>query len=101
MQLENVHSLIDVQPVVDVLEEAADDARDEANDGGEPQAYVPGSGRDPHQTRDGALTRAHDTETALVLEVVYEDLFSTRANTILARWPICVTTKGRCRYQEI
>lgn len=73
MELEHLHSIIHVQPLVDVLHQRAHHRRQEPNHGGEPDAHVPRRRRDAHQPSNRALAGPHDAEAALVPDVVDQD----------------------------
>lgn len=75
MKLEDVHALVDAEPVVDVLHEGTHDGGQEADHGGEPDAHVARRRGDAHEPGNGPLAGANDGEAALVLEVVDSDLF--------------------------
>lgn len=73
VQLEDVHALVDAQPLLDVLHARARGAGEEANHGGDPERHEARRGRDADEPRDGARARADDGELALVLDVVDGD----------------------------
>lgn len=72
MELEDIHSLVDVQPLVDVVTEGANDGGEETDDSGQPRANVTGSRSNTHKSSDDTLTGTNNTEATLVLDVVDE-----------------------------
>jgi len=73
VKLEDLQTVVDAKPFVDVLAQSADDGRHEADDGCFPETDVAGGGRDADQSGDGALAGADDGEAAFMLDEVDED----------------------------
>lgn len=91
MQLENVHALINVEPVIDIFHEGADHRGQEANDGGEPDADITRGGCDTHESGNGSLAGTDDAKPTLVLEVIDGDLDDTRVSEIFQIWECMIT----------
>lgn len=72
MELEDIHSLVDVQPLVDIVTEGANNCGEEADNSGQPRANVAGSRSNTHKSSNDTLTGTNDTEATLVLDVVDE-----------------------------
>ena len=73
MELEDVKTLIDAEPLVEILERRTDHRSQEPNDGGEPERYVASGGSDADKTSNRTLTSANDGEFALGADVVDEN----------------------------
>ena len=74
MQLEHVHALIDMKPVVNVGEELAPDSSKEANHSCKPDTHEAGSRRDADETSDGSFASPNYAESAFMPDVVDQHL---------------------------
>jgi hypothetical protein len=73
VELENVETLVNVEPVVDVVQRRADDAGEEANEGSKPDVDITGSRSDTDETGNGSLAGSGHGELALIADHVDED----------------------------
>ena len=72
VKLEDIHALVDAQPLVDVLAQRADSACDEADEACNPRGDVTGRGGDADKTGDGARASTNKREVALGADVFDE-----------------------------
>lgn len=72
MELEYFHTLVDPEPVVDVLAQGAADGSEETDNSGEPDGDITGSRSDTDKTGDGTFAGANEGEATAVLDVVNE-----------------------------
>lgn len=70
MELEDIHSLVNLDPPVHVLAERANDSSEEANEGCNPWRDVTSSWRDSYKTSDGTGAGTNDGEFTLVANVL-------------------------------
>jgi len=73
VELEDVHALIDLDPLVDVLAEGADGAGEETNESGNPEGNVSSSRSDTDETGDSTRASTHNGEMALGTDVLYHN----------------------------
>lgn len=86
VELEDIHALVDVQPLVDVLAQRTHDGRNEADERCDPDRDEAGCWSDADQACDGALAGSDDAEALTVLEVIDEH----PAEDASARSGVCV-----------
>ena len=73
VQLEDIETFVDVQPVVQILKRSAGDSCEESDDSCEPDRYVASGGRDTDEASDSTLTGADNGEASLGADVVDND----------------------------
>ena len=73
VELEDVETFVDAQPVVEILEGSANDSCEESDDGCEPHGYVASGGCDADKASDSAFTGANNGEFSLCADVVDDD----------------------------
>lgn len=74
VKLKDIHALIDVQPVVDVVAQGTYNGCQESNDGSQPDTDITSSRSDTDQTGNGTLTSTDDAKLALVSNQINHDL---------------------------
>jgi hypothetical protein len=73
VELEDLHAIVDSEPLVEILERGANDRGKEADEGGDPDGDVTRRGGDTNKTSDGTLASTDKAELALVLDEVNQN----------------------------
>lgn len=73
MKLEDIHTFINTEPLVNVLAECADAAREETNESGDPEGDETGSRSDADETSNGTGAGSNNGEVTLSTDVVDKD----------------------------
>jgi hypothetical protein len=74
VKLENIHALIDMQPLVYIFHKRADHGREETDDGSQPNTDITSSRGDAHKPGDSTLASPNNAEAAFVLDVIDQNL---------------------------
>lgn len=84
VQFEDVHTLINMQPIIHVLKKRADDGSDEAYDGREPRFHIASRWGNADQSSNGTFAGSHDTEFPTMLEIVnhYPSYYPRRSSGV-------------------
>lgn len=86
MQFEHIHTLIDVEPVIHILHESANDGCQEADNCSQPDAHVTCCRGDANKTGNCTFAGTDNAKTALMPDVVDEDL----AGVSISNQALCV-----------
>ncbi len=73
-ELEHIHALIDMKPIVDIGEELAPDSSKEADHSCKPDTHEAGGWCDADETSDGSFASPNHAESAFMPDVVDQHL---------------------------
>jgi hypothetical protein len=70
VELEDIHSFVNLDPPIHILAERANDSSEEANEGSNPWRDITSSWRDSYETSNGTGASTDDRELALIANVL-------------------------------
>ena len=71
MELEHIHSFVDVKPFVDILIQGADDGGDKTNGSSGPNTNITCGWSDSNQSSNSSFAGSYYAELSFMLEKVY------------------------------
>ncbi len=73
MQFKDIHTLINMQPIVQILEQSTDDRSNKPNNSSHPNTNISCSRSNTHQSSNSPLACTHNTKLPAMLEIIHQN----------------------------